>query len=147
MGQPSHRQFLTSFHGADTTYIRILFFTDYSYLHLILCIKLLQKIQNIKKKSSVFGLFLHRQQKKNNFLYMKKDFNPFQISYSMYIVYINNTFHLYIHNALNIQTKYYEYTIHIDYQSFIYSFTNLQTQEQRKIMQGKVLYIFSTSIF
>ena len=46
---------------------------------------------------------------------MKKYFNPFQISYSMYIVYINNTFHLYIHNALNIQTKYYEYTIHIDY--------------------------------
>ena len=33
---------------------------------------------------------------------MKKDFNPFQISYSMYIVYINYTFHLYIHNALNI---------------------------------------------
>ena len=60
MGRPSHRQFLTSFHGADTTYIRILFFTDYSYLHLILCIKLLQKIQNIKKKTSVFGLFLHR---------------------------------------------------------------------------------------
>ena len=43
----------------------------------------------------------------------------------MYIVYINDTFHLYIHNTLNIQTKHYEYTIHIDYQWYIYSFTNL----------------------
>ena len=29
----------------------------------------------------------------------------------MYIVYINNTFHLYIHNTLNIQTMYCEYKI------------------------------------
>ena len=50
MGRPSHRQFLTSFHGADTTYIRILFFTDYSYLHLILCIKPLQKNTKHKEK-------------------------------------------------------------------------------------------------
>ena len=35
--------FQERFHGADTTYICLLFFSDYSYLHLILCIKLLQK--------------------------------------------------------------------------------------------------------
>ncbi len=33
---------------------------------------------------------------------MKKDFNPFQILYLMYIIYIYIIFHLYIHNALNI---------------------------------------------
>ena len=53
MGRPSHRQFLTSFHGADTTYNRILFFTDYSYLHLILCIKPLQKGNNILVDTSL----------------------------------------------------------------------------------------------
>ena len=60
MGRPSHRQFLTSFHGAGTTYICLLFLLITPIFIWFNALNSYKKIQNIKKKSSVFGVFLHR---------------------------------------------------------------------------------------